>query len=276
MAQWRAMSWTADEIEAEWLAPAGEALVRPADQVVDAVNLAERIRGSQWVRETTHLPSGGRALGYLMSLSKVISFGTRVSTVLDNPGRDELLARLRAEEAAADSELTAIFLLRAPNRESAVEIGPAVTVDNRNRRPDFRIRCGDSPWTYVEVTQLRASRPSTRTQLMLQRIAERIFVLERTVILEIILDREPLDGEDHAIVERAHELALAEPSCELRVDGVARILLKNGATNVASPTQTPEDDRPRMAIMCAASGPNAINRQVIVRVPFADMRAEES
>lgn len=181
---------------------------------------------------------------------------------------------LDRRDPAAESELTAIYLLRGERPDVSLEIGPTVAVGDREKRPDFRIRRGTEPWTYVEVTQLRESQPSARTRQMLGRIGRSIISIERTFIVEVILDREPLEGEDEEIVQRSCELCVSGAEVRVRIEGLATILLRADAANIVEPSPE-EDPVPRLALANSVLGPQAENRQIIVRVPFVDTRAEE-
>jgi hypothetical protein len=147
------MAWTADEIEAEWLSPAGESLVRPADLVVQAVNLAEQVRGRDWLLESTRLANGARVFGFMLSLSKVVSFGCRVAAVTGTSGSEELLERLRTRDPAAESELTAIYMLRSPSVPMSLETVPPryLCTDGRRMVPQT---CPSQPKFLVERSSL--------------------------------------------------------------------------------------------------------------------------
>src|SRR5207247_3343575 len=111
-------------------------------------------RGREWVLSTTSL--------------RVYAFGKRMQMIAGAPGAESLLGRLLQDDTAAESELTAVYLLRSRRPEAEVEIGPEVTVGERHRRPDFRIRNAAEGWTYVEVTKLRQSGASAQTQDVLR------------------------------------------------------------------------------------------------------------
>src|SRR2546427_4750411 len=175
------MPWTIDEIESEWLG--GERLQLLPEDVLRAFAVAEQARGREWVLSTTSIPGGGRLWGFAPFL-RVYAFGKRMQTVAGAPGADTLLERLLQDDGAAESELTAIYLLRSRHQEAEVEIGPEATVGDRHRRPDFRIRSRTGPWTYVEVTQLNRSTASVRTQEVLRRIAAHVISILQPFLLE--------------------------------------------------------------------------------------------
>jgi hypothetical protein len=59
--------------------------------------------------------------------------------------------------------------------------------------------------------------------------------LERTFIIEIILDREPLAGEDDDTVQRTCELCTAGAEVQTRIEGLATILLRPALPTSSSP-----------------------------------------
>jgi hypothetical protein len=105
-------------------------------------------------------------------------FRKLVASVEGLRGADDLIAKLLSSNAAvasaAESELTAIYLLRAGNPHCEVEIGREVLVGDRMRRPDCRARHESDRWTYIEVTQLNKSMASARAEGLLSRISSRV------------------------------------------------------------------------------------------------------
>ena len=266
------MPWTIEEIERDWLG--GEHVNLPPDAVVGAFAAAERVRGREWVLNTTSTPGGGRTWGFAPFL-RVYAFGKAAQAVEGAPGIDELLRKLLEDDAAAYSELIAIYLLRSRRPQANVEIGPQVTVGKRERRPDFRIRLEPSPWTYVEVTQLNASRPSTRTQEVLSRIADQVISVPRPFILEIVFWREPAEGEEDEIVRLAYQCCQEPDGHRADLRDLASLMVKTGEAGLVVPSILPPDDGTRMSIARSVVGPDQPNRQIMARVPFADQRAED-
>jgi len=92
--------------------------------------------------------------------------------------------------------------------------------------------------------------------------------------LEIVFIREPTEGECDLLVQEAHRACDAAAGERREVADVAVLFVKEGNANAVVPSILP-DARPRMAISRAVVGPDEINRQIVVRVPFADERAED-
>jgi hypothetical protein len=251
-----------------------------SEDVEGAFTAAERVRGRDWVLgpefELTglSLPGLGRRGGFSQFL-RVYWFGKRIQTVAGVPGADALIERLLKNDAAAESELTAIYLLRSPRPESEVEIGPEVMVGDRNRRPDFRIRSKTDSWTYVEVTQLNCSVASVRSQEILQRIVGQVISVLKPFLLEVIFWRIPMEGEEDDLVRQACEACQASDGSRQDVGDLASIFVKSGEPAVVTPSILPDDNGTRMALARSIVGPGQPNRQIVVRLPFADQRAED-
>jgi len=266
------MPWTVDEIESEWLA--GERLQFPPEDVVRAFAVAEQIRGREWVLSTTNIQGGGRQWGFAPFL-RVYAFGKRIQTVAGTPGADGLLGRLSQDDPAAESELTAMHLLRSRCPESEIEIEPEVIVGGRYRRPDFRIRHRTANWTYVEVRQLNPSMASERTQEVLSGIARQVSSILQPFVLEIVLWRGPTEGEEEELIRQAREACHAIGGDRRDIGDLASIVVKSGDPTVVTPSILPEDDGTRMSLAQSIVGPGQPNRQIVVRAPFADQRAED-
>lgn len=191
--------------------------------------------------------------------------------------KEKLWSRDRDLARNAESELTAIYLLRTWNPRAAVEYEPRIRVGARNRQPDFRTRSHTDDWTYVEVTQLGESIHSARHQSLISRISGRLRALESTFVAEVLLWREPVSHEEEAeLVRQASEFcSSAKPGSQDELWDLATLTMKSGDPSTVIVSDSPDDRRPRMAVAGAVLGPNAPNRQVVVRIPSADERAAQ-
>jgi hypothetical protein len=272
------LTWTIKEIEEQWFA--GAHLNWPAAEVERAFDIATQLRGQDWVigvevdQSLLQFPGVGRHGGYPEFL-RVYWFGIRMASILGAKGSDELIRRVTESDLDADEEVTAIHLLRSWGSVTDLEIGPDVKVGDKNKKPDFRIRRGTEPWVYVEVTKLHRSAASARVQALLARISKRMMEVERSFVLELVLNREPSEDEEEIVLVAATEACGVDAGHELTVTDVASILIKTGDCEVVAPTPIPDVSRPRMAMSYLIVGPGTANRQLIARVPFADERAEE-
>lgn len=272
------MPFTFDEIQQEWFG--GEYIQMPPADVERAFAVAEELRGRDWVLGTNDFtgmpfPGIGRRGGF-QDFVRVYWLGKRLESVLGSPGAESLIQRLIAGDVAAESELTAINLVRSFQPTAELEVAPPVAVGKRNRQPDFRIRKqGGDPWLFVEVTQLRRSEVSARVQRLLQRITDQVMQVEKAFILEIVLWRQPIETEEDQLVEAAKVSSEAATGERVDIGTVASVLVKTGEAAVVVPSIIPEDNVPRMAMSRAVVGRGQPNRQIIARIPFADQRTED-
>jgi len=271
--------WTLEEIEGEWFG--GLKLHSGFEGVEKAFNIATQVRGLAWVlgsqsnaTELPKLPGLGRRGGYSQFL-RVYWFGVRVGSVVGARGSERLIKRLIAEDSDAGEESAAVHLLRTGQPEIEVDIEPNVQVGTKSKNPDFRIRAHQQPWVYVEVTKLHSSNASVRVHELLTRTADQVMTVEHPFSVEIILNREPTLEELDAIVAEAGKVCAAAEGGSPEVTDIASIIVKSGDCRVVAPSPIQDDNQPRMALSKVLIGPGSSNRQVIVRVPFADPRAED-
>jgi hypothetical protein len=274
-----AVPWTFEEIQREWFGDAH--LHWDRDDVVRAFNLAESIRGRNWVlgREVdvaalSAFPGIDRRGGYSEFL-RVYWFGKRMASIVGALGCDDLIERLMKNDSAASEEATAVHLLRSRQPNTELEIAPKVKVGNRYRRPDFRLRKVGEPWIYVEVTKLNESTASIQIERLLQRVAERVITVDQAFLLEIVFNRDPTASEEEEVLAQAKAACNAADGHRKDVGDFASILVRSGDPSVVVPSLIPDDNRPRMAISRSLVGDGQPNRQMVVRIPFQDQRAED-
>jgi len=265
------MPWTIEEIEMEWLG--GERASLPAANVVRAFTAAEHVRGREWVLGTTYLPGGGRHQGFAPFM-RVFSFGSQIEAIAGATGAETLINRLLQDDPAANSELDAIYLLRSRCPISVVEIGPEITVGSRFRHPDFRIRCGTESWTYVETTRLNRSEASEQTQEFLRRVSSEAILILQPFIFELIFWRDPTEREVDDLVREVRRRCQDADGTRHDIGDLASLLVKSGDPRVVIPSILPAHDGTRMSISKGIVSPGEPNRQIVVRAPFADQRAE--
>lgn len=127
----------------------------------------------------------------------------------------------------------------------------------------------------MEVTQLNRSTVSERTQETLRRIATEVTSNLRPFVLEIVFWRDLAEGEEDDLVRQACNACQEANKGRRDVGDLASLLVKSDDPAVVNPTILPEDDGgTRMAIAKTIVGPGQPNRQIVIRVPFADQRAE--
>jgi hypothetical protein len=271
--------WTFEEIERGWFGSARLNWERAA--VEAAFNQATRMRGYAWVvgpkKDLTPFaafPGIGPHGGYQEFL-RVYWFGKRMASIADTKGSDDLIRRVIDGDSDADEEATAIDLLRSNHPDTELEVEPGVKVGTRDRKPDFRIRKDGEPWLFVEVTRLHSSAASIRVHQLLTRLGHAVMAIEQPFMLEVLLNREPTDAEEESLLSEARKACVAPTELRVDVGDFASVLVKAGTASVVVPSIIPNDSRPRMALSQAIVGPGQPNRQIVLRIPFADERAED-
>jgi hypothetical protein len=271
--------WTLEEIERAWFGSVRLNWERVA--VEAAFNQATRMRGYAWVvgpkRDLTPFaafPGIGPHGGYQEFL-RVYWFGKRMASIVGTKGSDDLIRHVIDGDPDADEEATAIDLLRSSHPETKLEVEPLVKVGTRDRKPDFRIKKGDQPWVYCEVTRLHSSAASVRVHQLLARLGQAVMTVDQPFLLEVLLNREPTDSEEEVLLSEARKACVGSAGVSVDVGDFATVLVKAGTASVVVPSIIPNDRRPRMALSQAVVGPGQSNRQIVLRIPFADERAED-
>jgi hypothetical protein len=197
--------WTWKEIDSDWLV--GNRLALSPEEIVAAFNKAEEILGHEWI-EAIGLHSGSRRRGTSPTL-RVVTIGQQLACLDGAGGIEELIGKLQANDASAFAELTAAHLVRSQNQNSDLELGPVVQVENRRRKPDFRIRRGSEQWTYVEVTQPDIAEAQKKAQAILSRLADLVVPIQKSFSVEVFLRHEPMDEEIDRLVSLIPDYCLS-------------------------------------------------------------------
>jgi hypothetical protein len=274
-------NWTWDEINADWLS--GNRLALSQAEVVAAFNRAEHILGSRWIEKAAlNLPGTSSTL-------RVASVGQRLSSLDGASGTEELVSKLQANDDSAFAELTAAHLLKSRCPNSHVEFGPVVQVGSRKdaaealetsiakRKPDFRVRQGTEPWTYVEVTQPRISKSQAKAETILSRLGSLVYPIPKGFSLEIFLRREPSAEEIDALAKFIREFCLLDGKQTHDMPELAILSLNASAPTEIVPLEHPGEPKiPRLGRADLVSGPGEPNpRHISVRMAYADDRAKD-
>jgi hypothetical protein len=188
----------------------------------------------------------------------------------------QLINRIRSGDQSADAELRAIQLLRSEDPARRVELEPTV---DENRKCDFRIKRGSEAWVYVEVTRPDTSNAQYRVQMVLQSICDQVASVNRPFALEVFLRREPSDVELDTVSAAALDLCSVDQPADRVIrtempDGIGLFILNQHATSQVVLDDHGEEKVPRLGMSQAIIGLGQPNRHVVVRMPFADQRAE--
>jgi hypothetical protein len=260
--------WTWKEIDTDWLV--GNRLALSPEEIVAAFDKAEEVLGHEWIEAI-----GSRLRGPLPTL-RVVTAGQQLACLDGAGGIEELVGKLQANDASAFAELTAAHLVRSQNQNSDLELGPIVQVENRRRKPDFRIRRGNEPWTYVEVTQPDIAEAQKKAQAVLSRLADLVVPIHRSFGLEVFLRLEPTDEEIDRLASVIPDYCLSDETKSYDLPELAILSLNASPTNIVNPLVHPDEPNvPRLGCAKAVVGSGEPHRRHIsVRMAYADDRAE--
>lgn len=207
-------SYTWQEIQSDWLA--GGTLTLSPEEVEASFNRVVEKFGREWI-EASRTTNGAVSRGVQPSL-KIATLGLLLQVLDRASDPSSLLEKIRDRQEDAWAELCAIYLVCSDKADFAIELEPEITVDRRDPKPDFRVRSGDEPWTYAEVTVASrdsdAQRPILRS---MERLANLVTECTGNYALEVYLKREPRVDE-LALIEsqiREHHLSAATAKIEL-------------------------------------------------------------
>jgi hypothetical protein len=267
------VTYTWNEIRDGWLQDGR--IAHSPDEIVEAFNRAERVFGRDWVdAKLTPMPNLSTH-GALVTLT-VVDWGRLLGCLEDVGNADPLLARLRAGRSDALAELRAISLLRATRADVQVELEPVVTIAGRDRKPDLRVRVGEEPWTYAEVTKPDTSEARERVRAVAVTVCGVVDVVPGEYAVEVFLRREPTDAEVDTLKEHVEEACRLQEVLTLELpSGLGTLFL-----NQTPPGQVVLDDHgeqyvPRIGVSRALGDAGGARRHIAMRVPFSDSRADD-
>jgi hypothetical protein len=262
------MSWSIETIEKDLLLSKIGVLAMAPEAVVSAVNRVERVLGSEWIGSIS-----GKGIAPAM---EAIGMGLRLASIENLGGAEDLITHIRRKDQDAESELTAIHVIRSQNSSAQLELHPAVGT----RKADFRARRVEGEqWTTVEVTKPNTSEEQQRIEGVLRRIEKVFEKVEYPFSLDIVFRREPSASEIELLCERLPQFCqlLGQQRAEL-VDGMGFLFLNHVEIGKLQLVEIPElAETPTIGIATFFGGGSdgRAHHQVSVRIPFSDERAEE-
>lgn len=263
------MAWIWEVIRDEWLC--GSAVASPNDEVVGAFNLCEELLGSDWVA-AQGLHAGARITGS-HPVASVISMGNRLRSVRNAVGLDSVLRRIRVGDESAHAELTAAHLCTPLQHPVILEFGVATTVADRVRVPDFRMRVGDDPWVYVEVTAPDSSEAKLRAHTLLQQLSVALSDIPMGSMAEVMIRRDPTDAEVGQILVALHTQAQMTGPSRKDIPGLALILIGHGQPGKIALDDHGEPNVPRIGV-ATSQVQGESRRHLALRYAYSDQRAE--
>jgi hypothetical protein len=265
------MSWSRQRLETEWIGAPINVLGDRATAALTAFECVERHLGAEWL-VARHLrgPTGpAPTLGLVL-------LGECLAGIENLQGFDLLIEKIRAGDISAQSEIEAVYLFRLID-DVEIELAPDLLVGTAMKKPDFRVRRGREPWTYVEVTRPDISEEAVAAQNLLQRLLDVVRV-RREFSLEIFLRREPTAIEEQDLLLAARSLADSDTFEILDLPHLAIVTKQPFAGPFVTPlNHTGEDNTcPRFGGVTMLIGGDGSEPQRIVsaRIPFSDDRAD--
>jgi hypothetical protein len=264
------MAWNWDEIETDWLGEARIALSQ--EEIVTGFEDVEHFLGRDWI-EAKRVPG---VTGVHPTLG-IALLGPKLKRLEKVSNAEALIEKLRLNDPSAFAELEAIYILSSYFNDIEIQLGPETSVGEHLRRPDIRVRGGQEPWTYVEVTRPTESEAYTHVRTTMAQILGQIETVRKPFALEVYLRREPTSDEIQDLLRDITYL------CER--DGVIRqdlkeklgFLLLNGDQpgQIVLQDHPGEEVRPRIGMARVIKGGDEPARHISVRMVFSDERAEE-
>jgi hypothetical protein len=265
------VNWTIDIIARDWLGEAA-AIAVPPEEVLAAFSRCERVLGPDWI-ERARVGTPGT-----MPTLNVVGMGQRLACIENLPNNETLVEELRMGEAAAHAELRAIYVLGRLLRP-AIELYPTASVGKGERISDFRARRSDAePWTFVEVTQPDISEEYKELSAQVNSVTNLVETIKRPFALELFLRREPDDFA--AFREHVEACCLASPDSNVTVkqelpDGLGLLIFNEYPAGQVVPGDHGEEVVvARLGYSRFIFGPAEPSRQIVLRVPYSDARAE--
>ncbi len=265
-------SYTWQEIQSDWLV--GSTLTLSPEEVEASFNRVVEKFGREWVQASR--TTNGAASRGIQPTIRIATLGLMLKVLDRASDPSGLLEKIRDRQEDAWAELCAVYLVCSDKPDVVIELEPEITVSGRDPKPDFRIRSGNEPWTYAEVTVASrdsdAQRPILRS---MERLTDLAMECPGNYALEVYLRREPRPDE-LALIEsqiREHHLSAGTVEVELP-SGLGTLYWNQHPPGYVFFDNHGGPYRPGLAVVKAPII-GGEQRQITVRWPFTDMRAEK-
>jgi len=262
------LSWSYDDIEKNWLA--GGRLAVPKEKIVEAFNRAEELLGADWIG-SNYAPGGAKVLGPGPTLD-VVTVGQHLQALDNVPRSDRLLSAILRGDRYSLAELEALYLLRDNHEDFQAEMYPPVP----DGEADLRIRWDDDPWLYVEVTQPDYSEDERRIREKTKVLGELVERLGGSFALEILMRREPTEGELLEIKDLLPRFCRLNPPQRADLpNGLGLLLLGRSQPGRYKFMGFPDEDPGSGLFELRANfASKTSSRHIAILLAFADDRAE--
>ena len=169
------MSVNWEDVETEWLLGQSISL----DQTEDSGRFQAN-RGYSWCRVANESKKGRRHC--TSNNAGLRLWRQKLSSIDGSKGSNELIGKIKRNEASSHSELTAAYLLKAPG--TIIEFGRKWQRIESDDRASGSSRMG-SDWAYVEVASPNESELQKKAQQIVGTLATRISELDVEIVLEL-------------------------------------------------------------------------------------------
>jgi hypothetical protein len=268
------MAWSWKEIEEDWLS-SGQVAYEP-ERLVEAFDRVEEAYGRKWF-DTIRYPQPGveaRGAGTVVS---VVRHAQLLASLDGIPGSNSVIDKMKQGDRSAISEVMSVCLFRSCRPDCVVELYPEVRVGARKRKPDLRVQAGNhNDWTYVEVTAAESSAETAELHEMHTRISSVLKSIKASFALEVFLRRPPTEGELEVLIERVEDVCHMEGKhVEELPNDLGKLLLNYQVPGKVVLEDHGEPPRPALSTAHRTFGPDEPDRQIVVRIAYADDRAEK-
>ena len=186
------MTWTWDEIDANWL---GDSVIAEDPGVVlEAFKRIDMTLGPDWIDNYRADRGGGDHRGAGLTLPLVI-LGKQLAQIEGAAGCEGLVRGLRDGRPNARAELDAISLLMEGPGDIRLECEPSVLVGGRERKADFRVSKVHEEWVYGEVTQPNRSATEESLTRAMDEVADVVSSLDGSYATEVFFDDLYIPGD---------------------------------------------------------------------------------
>lgn len=261
------MNWSIDDIEKNLLGQRVSVIAIPPDVIANAVNRVEAMLGHDWIIVEMNAKGIAPAMA-------VIGMGLQLGSLKGLANTEALVSNLRRQDQNAEAELTALYLIRAQDSSLEFELEPTVGT----RKADFRVRkAAEGAWTTVEVTQATSSNYQKHLRRILKRVLNPLEKSTTEFTLEIILCREPTEGEIASLTCELPSFCAQSGQKQVSLrDGLGFILLNHTGIKEGRRIEIAGLEPTIGTMMFVGGGPDGgPHHKVSVQIPFTNDRAEE-
>jgi len=259
------MSFEWDEIQSKWLYDLPISYSKK--EIVEAFNKVERKFGPElfdkyaWIR-------GNYIVTLIVDLARILEETKKGKCRL--PQNGEIVQKIKRNDLYSTSTL--IRLAACYLRHGLlVEFEPEILVDQRQRKPDLRVRF-DKKWIYIEESKLETSLHQKQLSSILERISNVAETVHSNLNIEVLLLKDEFSYEEVSnLIGKIKALSnIPEQPQELKMEGLAQIFTYEKGQE----KPVIEEKRPALGESTVVVG-GGFERHLNVQIPFTDVRIEK-